>query len=290
MTNSYSIVLDSPSDFPRELEHKYGVFVVPVRVYIGNKFYKDRVGITRKTLINELNRAKEDIYTTEAPPKDFIEIFDKAMEVSDHILYIGISHKLSKSYQSALVAARKYRGRITLIDTLNISHGVTLMAHHAVLRREQGMELVPLVEEINQMINNTRVYVLVEELKYLYKGGRIGKARQTIGSLLNIKPLLHLVEGELDALMSIRGSKASHEAMNDMISEHAQEFENFALAGSYGTEDPKFEKLSNSLSEKIKPLYYYYGPIGPSILTNVGPRVEAFFITKLPKDSSDLYK
>ncbi|MHA1200053.1 MAG: DegV family protein, partial [Candidatus Heimdallarchaeaceae archaeon] len=180
MTSSYSIVIDSPSDFPRVLESKHEIFIVPAKVHIGDKTFKDRLGITRKTLFYELERAKKDIFTSEAPPKDFVEIFDKAKEVSEHVLYLGISHKLSKSFQSATIAARKYRGRITLIDTLSISHGVTLIANHALLRREQGMELVPLVNEINEMVKNTRMYVLVEDLKYLYKGGRIGRAQQTI--------------------------------------------------------------------------------------------------------------
>ncbi|MCE7742833.1 MAG: DegV family protein [Candidatus Heimdallarchaeota archaeon] len=290
MTNSFSIVLDSPSDFPRELESKYDIFIVPSRVHIGDKTYKDRLGITRKTLFHELERAKKDISTTEAPTKDFIETFDKAMEVSDHVLYLGISHKLSKSFQNATIAARKYRGRITLINTLSISHGVTLMAHHALLRREQGMELVPLVQELNEMIRDTRMYVLVENLKYLYKGGRIGRAQQTIGSLLNINPLLHLVDGELDALMSIRGTKASYAAICEKISEHAEEFENFVLAGSFGKENEKFQELSSSLKEELNPLYYCYDAIGPAVLSNVGPKVEALFITKIPDNVVEAYR
>ena len=290
VTTSYSIVIDSPSDFPKHLEEQHEVFVVPARVIIGKTNYADGVGITREKILHELVNSKEDIRSQEAPPGNFLEVFEKAMEVSDHILYIGISHKLSKSYFSAEVAARKFRGRITLIDTLNISHGVTMMAHHALLRREQGMELATLVNEIREMINNTRVYVLVEELKYLYKGGRIGRAQQTIGSLLNMKPLLHLVDGELDALMSIRGAKAGYQFMAEKAEEHAQEFGNFALSGSYGSDNQKFEKLSNSLNEKLKPLSYHYESIGPAVSCNVGPKVEAFFITKLPEDSADLYK
>ena len=290
MTNSYSIVLDSPSDFPRTLESKHEIFIVPSRVHIGDKTYKDRIGITRKTLFYELEKAKKDIWTTEAPVQDFIDTFDKAKEVSDHILYLGISHKLSKSFQNATIAARKYRGRITLIDTLSISHGVTLMTYHALLRREQGMELVPLVHEINEMIRNTRLYVLVEDLKYLYKGGRIGRAQQTIGTLLNINPLLHLVDGELDALMSIRGKKASYEAISDKISEHADEFGKFVIAGSFGKENEQFKELSSSLKEKLNPLFYCYDEIGPAVLTNVGPEVIALFITKIPENSVELYR
>lgn len=290
MTDSYSIVVDSPSDFPRILENEHEIFIVPSRVHIGDKTYKDRIGITRKTLFHELESAKKDIWTTEAPVKDFIEVFDQAKEAADHILYLGISHKLSKSFQNATIAARKYRGRITLINTLSISHGTSIMALHAILRRNQGLELVPLVHEINEMITNTRLYVLVEDLKYLYKGGRIGRARQAIGTLLNINPLLHLVDGELDALMSIRGTKASYEAICEKISEHAEEFGNYVMAGSFGQENDNFKELSDSLSGKLSPLNYFYDEIGPAVLSNVGPVVEALFITKIPENSIDAYK
>ena len=290
MTSSYSIVIDTPSDLPRLIESENELFIVPSRVHIGDKTYKDRTGITRKTLFHELERAKKDIWTKEAPVKDFVEAFDKANKVSDHILYLGISHKLSKSFQNASIAARKYRGKITLIDTLSISHGVTLMIQHALKRRKQGMELVPLVHEINEMIRDTRMYVLVEDLKYLYKGGRIGKAQQTIGTLLNINPLLHLVEGELDALMSIRGTKASYQAISEKITEHALEFKNFVMAGSFGKENKTFEDLSNSLRDKLNPLYYCYGEIGPAVLSNVGPQVEALFITRIPYSGIEAYQ
>jgi DegV family protein with EDD domain len=290
VTTSYSIVIDSPADFPQHLADKHELFIVPARVIIGRTNYADGVGITRDKILHELINSKEDIRSQEAPPGNFLEVFDQAMEISDHILYISISHKLSKSFNSATIAARKYRGRITLIDTLNISHGVTMIAHHALLRREQGMELGPLVNEIRDMANSTKVYVLVEELKYLYKGGRIGRAQQTIGSLLNMKPLLHLVDGELDALMSIRGAKAGYAFMEEKAIEHATEYETFGLAGSYGSDNKKFEQLSHSLKERLNPLTYHYESIGPAVSCNVGPKVEAFFITKLPKDSEDLYQ
>ena len=290
MTSAYSIVIDTPSDFPRILESEHDMFIVPSRVHIGDKTYKERTGITRKTLFYELDKAKKDIYTTEAPVKDFIETFENAKKVSDHILYLGISHKLSKSFQNASIAARQFRGKITLIDTLSISHGVTLITNHALLRRKQGMELIPLIQEINELIKNTKLYVLVENLKYLYKGGRIGKARQTIGSLLNINPLLHLVDGELDALMSIRGTKASYEAICEKITEHAEEFGNYVMAGSFGKVNDKFEEIANSLKEKLNPLFYCYDEIGPAVLSNVGPKVEALFITKIPKNAVEVYK
>ena len=289
MTDSYTIVLDSTSDFPKELEEKYNIPLVLAKVIIGTKEYLDRVGISREKILDELINSEEKITTSQPSPKDFHDIFSKTLEESDHILYLGVSHKLSATYQNAMIAAKKFKGKITCIDTLSVSHGITLMAYHAILRKEQGMKLELLVEEIKEMIVNTRVYILVKELKYLYRGGRIGRARHFIGSSLKLKPLLHLVDGELDALKSVRGTKAGYRAMSDFVTKDAQEFGKFTLIGTYGNDNPKFKRLSNSVNKKLKPLKYLYVPIGPAVSCQVGPNAEAFFIAKIPEEAVDIY-
>ncbi len=290
MTNSYAIIIDSVSDFPKELEEKYKVSIVPAIVIIGSKEFLDRVGITREEFLHEIVNSKEKITTSQPSPKDFHDVFSKTLEESDHILYLGVSHKLSATFQNASIASKRFKGKITCIDTLSVSLGITAIAHHAALRREQGMELNPLVDEIKEMMKNTKIYILVEELKYLLRGGRIGRARHAIGSLLNMKPLLQFVDGEIDVLKSIRGVEAGYEAMIEEVTRDAQEFGNFVLSGAYGVENDKFEKLFKSLQNKIQPLNYLYGPIGPAVICHVGPNVEAFFITKLPESSVEIYK
>jgi DegV family protein with EDD domain len=290
VTNSYAIIIDSVSDLPKELEEKYKVTIVPARVIIGSEDFLDRVGITREKFLHEIVHSKEKITTSQPSPKDFHDVFSKTLEETDHILYLGVSHKLSATFQNASIASRRFKGKITCIDTLSISLGITAIAHHAALRIEQGMELSPLIDEIKEMMKNTKIYILVEDLKYLLRGGRIGRARHAIGSLLNMKPLLHFVEGEIDALKSIRGVEAGYEAMIEEVTRDAQEFGNFVLSGAYGIENNKFERLSKSLQNKIQPLSYFYEPIGPAVICHVGPNVEAFFITKLPESSIEIYK
>jgi len=291
VTNNYAIVLDSTSDIPVEMEKKYKIPIVSARVVIGEKDYLDRVGITREQLFHELLHSEERITTTQPSPLDFHNAFSEALEQYDKLLYLGVSSKLSATVQNAVIAARKFeKDKISVIDTLSVSHGVAMLAHHAALCRENGVELSDVIERTEEMMTKTRVYILVEELKYLHRGGRIGRAKHLFGTLLNLKPILHLVEGEIDALMSVRGTEAGYETMVKLVTKDSTEYSNFAFAGTYGIENKIFEEISNNLKEKLKPLYYLYHPIGPGVACHVGPNVEAFFTTQIPKDSVNFYK
>lgn len=291
MTNKFAIVVDSVSDLPEELEKKFNIPIVHAKVIIGEKEYLDRIGIERKDLLSQLIHSKEKISTTQPSPMDFDIVFRKELEKYDHVLFLSVSSVLSATYQNAVISAKKIgKDKITCIDTLSVTHGITLIVHHAILRREQGVELLELVEEINQMISDMKIYFLVNELKYLQRGGRIGMAKRLLGTLLNKKPLLTIEEGGIDALKSVKGTEAGYEEMVKLVSEYADKNKNFVLAGAYGLESPNFEKLAHSVKTKLKPLYYIYEPIGPAVLCHVGPNVDAFIIIKIPESSKELYQ
>ncbi len=291
MTDSYAIVLDSTSDIPEELEKKYSIPIVPAHVIIGGKDYLDRVGISREQIFYDLLNSDEKITTTQPSPIDFFNTFTETLKEYDKILYLGVSSGLSATFQNATIAAKKFeKGKIIPIDTLSVSLGITLMAQHAMLCRENGVELDSVIEQINEMITKTRIYILVQELKYLQRGGRIGKAKHVIGSLLNLKPILHFVDGEIDALMNVRGTEAGYEAMIELVTKDSKSYSNFAFSGAYGLENKTFEGISNSLRDKFNPLNYHYHPIGPAVACHVGPNVEAFITTQIPEDSVNLYK
>lgn len=291
MTDKFAIVVDSISDIPKEMEKKFNIPIVHAKVIIGEKDYLDRVGIERKDFLSKLIHSKEKITTTQPSPMDFDIVFKEALEKYDHVLFLSVSTKLSATYQNAVIAAKRIgKDKITCIDTLSVTQGITLMVHHAALRREQGVELSELVEEIKMMIDSQKFFFLVNELKYLQRGGRIGMAKRLLGTLLNKKPLLTLKEGAIDALKSVKGTEAGYEEMVKLVSKYADKYKNFVLAGAYGLDCPDFEKLAQSVKTKIKPLYYVYEPIGPVVLVHVGPNVEAFIITKIPESSKELYQ
>ncbi len=291
MTNKLAIILDSTSDIPEEYKKKYDFTVVPAHVIIGDKDYLDGITISREELIHELIHSKEKITTTQPSPLDFINAFTEALKSHEEVLYLGVSSKISATYQNAMIASRRVdKEKITCIDTWTVSHAMNLLAIHASKRRDQGMELESIVKEIQEMIPTSKLYFLVGDLEFLQRGGRIGKAKQVIGTLLNKKPLLYLDDGIINSLESVRGLDAGYERIIEIISNHAQEYKNYAISGLYGLDNPKFNKLAESLRTKLKPLNYFNNPLGPGVLCHVGPNVEGMSIVKIPDSALDVYK
>ncbi|MCG3220115.1 MAG: DegV family protein, partial [Candidatus Heimdallarchaeota archaeon] len=137
----------------------------------------------------------------------------------------------------------------------------------------------------------TNLYFLVENLDFLLKGGRIGKAKHMLGTLLNKKPLLFLnKEGEIDSYKSVKGIEAGFEEMKEMVIKYAHKHKNFVLGVAYGEDNPVFEELGSKLKEKTNPLFYSQAPLGPGVLSHVGPNVEAVIFMKIPDSMVDLYK
>ena len=283
--------MDSTSDLPEGYKEKYGFTVVPAHVIIGDKDYLDGVTISRDELIQELLHSKEKITTTQPSPLDFINAFKEALETHDEVLFLGVSSALSATFQNAAIAAKRVdKEKITWIDTRVVTQATVLMAIHASMRRNQGMELKTVVEEIQEIIPTIHLYFLVGDLIFLQRGGRIGKAKQVLGDLLNKKPLLYLDDGMINSLESVKGIEAGYERIDELITKHAEEYGNYAMAGLYGMDNPDFDKLAETIKNKLKPLNYLYNPLGPGVLCHVGPKVEGMTILKIPDAAVDMYK
>ncbi|NPD89551.1 MAG: DegV family protein [Asgard group archaeon] len=292
MTSNFAIVVDSTSDLPEELLNKYNITVVPAWVVIGDKELRDRIDIKREEFLHELTHSEEKITTTQPRPLDFLKAYEEILKKYEKILFLGVSNKLSATNQNAVIAAKQAgKEKIVCIDTLSVTLGAGNLALHAALRREQGMELEKVVEEIKELIEYVGLYFLVGTLDYLHKGGRIGKAKHLLGTLLNTKPLLFLnQEGEIDSFKSVRGIEAGFEEMTELVIQYAHKHKNFVLGIAYGEDNPVFEELGLKLKEKTNPLIYSKALLGPGVLTHVGPKVEAVIFMKIPDSMVDAYK
>lgn len=292
MTSNFAIVVDSTSDLPEELLNKYDFTIVPAWVVIGDKELRDRIDIKREEFLHELTHSEEKITTTQPRPLDFLNAFEDLLKKYEKILFLGVSSKLSATYQNAVIAAKQAgKDKIVCIDTFSVTHGAGFLAHHAALRRKQGMELGKVVEEIKVLMEHINLYFLVENLDYLHKGGRIGKAKHLLGTLLNTKPLLFLnKEGEIDSYKSVKGIEAGFEEMKELVIQYAHKNKNFVLGVAYGEDNQEFEEIGQKLKEKTNPLYYSLAPLGPGVLTHVGPNIEAVIFMKIPDSMVDLYK
>jgi DegV family protein with EDD domain len=200
------IVTDSTADLPPEIVAEYGITVVPLYVLFGEDMYRDGVDISKDEFFKRLVEDPVHPSTTQPTPQDFVEIYKQLEPAPDGILSIHIARLMSGTCNSADQAVQilEKEGSIEVIDTQNVSMGLGMQVIAAAESARAGKSLQEIKDEINESIPNTRLLALFDTLKYLAKGGRIGKAKSMVGAVLNVKPLLVLKEGEFSPFGQVR--------------------------------------------------------------------------------------
>jgi DegV family protein with EDD domain len=186
------IVTDSLSDITSDVAEELGITVVPLYVRFGEDVYRDRVEITTEEFYHRL--VHDDVFpsTTQPTPKDFLDVYDKLAEETDEILVIVVSSKLSGTYQSAMQAKDMFCGksRIEVVDSLKVAMSMGLPVMAVVKAAQAGSGLDELADLARKAVSRSHLIAYFDTLKYLAKGGRIGKAQGLLGSMLSVKPLL----------------------------------------------------------------------------------------------------
>ena len=200
------IVTDSTADLPPEIVEEYDITVVPLYVLFGEDMYRDGVDISKDEFFKRLVEDPVHPSTTQPTPQDFVEIYKKLEPAPDGILSIHIARSMSGTCNSADQAVQLLgkESSIEVIDTLNVSMGLGMSVIAAAESARAGKSLQEIKNELNEIIPNTRLLVLFDTLKYLAKGGRIGKAKSMVGAVLNVKPLLVLKDGEFSPFGQVR--------------------------------------------------------------------------------------
>jgi DegV family protein with EDD domain len=196
------IVTDSTADLPPGEAERLGITVVPLYVRFGDEVYRDRVDISEDEFYARLERDTVHPGTTQPTPEDFAKVYRELAKQADGIVSIHISSKLSGTYSSALQAKEVVGDicRIEVIDSLWASMGLGWLAMGAAAAASAGKGMQQIAEEVRATIPCIKYMGMFDTLKYLYLGGRIGKAKCLLGSALNIKPLLTLKDGEFHAV------------------------------------------------------------------------------------------
>lgn len=216
------VVTDSTADLPPEVVKEYGITVVPLYVLFGENMYRDGVDMTKDQFFERLLKDPIHPSTTQPTPQDFVDVYEKLDPENDGIISIHIARKMSGTCNSADQAIQlmgKKEGSIEVIDTQNVSMGLGLIVIAAAESARAGKSLQQIKEEINQIIPKIRLVALFDTLKYLAKGGRIGKAKSMVGAMLNVKPLLVLKEGEFSPFGQVRSRSKGIDRLLDFARE-----------------------------------------------------------------------
>lgn len=200
------IVTDSASDLPPEMAAELGISVVPLQVIFGREVYRDGIDLTPEEFFEKLTSAPVLPRTSQPSVGAFEEVFERLCQETDSILSINLSSSLSGTYNSAQIARDSFRQRcnIEVIDSRLASMGLGLVAASCARLAREGADLREVSNYAKRLIPNVHILFAVETLDYLQRGGRLGRAQAFVGSLLNIKPLLKIEEGEVRPSEKVR--------------------------------------------------------------------------------------
>ena len=256
------IVTDSAADLPSILTEELDVTVVPVYLRFGEQVYRDRVDISEEEFYQRLLHDPVHPNTTQPSPQDFASVYDKLSQEADGIISIHITSKLSGTYNSAVQGKKMVSNRcpIEIVDSQTISIAVGLMAIQASKMVKSGMSLQQIVNELGKIIPNVHLLILFDTLKYLVKGGRIGKAKGLVGSVLNVKPLLTVRDGELVPSGQVRTRSKGIDRLLDFVKD-ATEIQDLAILHSTTPDE------AQALVERTSPIF----PKERTILARLGP-------------------
>jgi len=276
------IVTDSLSDITSDLAQKLGITVVPLTVFFGQESFLDRITITTDEFYDKLTHGTIWPTTTQPPPGDFVNVYNKLAKETDEILVIVVSTKLSGTYQSALQAASMIEGkcRIEVIDSQTVAMGLGLLAISAAKAAKAGTDLEALADLMRKAVPRSHLIAYFDTLKYLAKGGRIGKAQGLLGAMLSIKPILTVKDGEMSPVTRLR----SRAAGMDYLCNSVAGFSNIEeLAVEHCTTPDDADKLVERLGSVFPKERIYRSTLSPVLGTYAGPHALAVTVLEAAK-------
>ena len=211
-----AIVTDSNSGISQQLAGEIGISVVPMPFTINGEVYHEGVSLSTEQFF-ELQEGGADISTSQPSLPEVTELWDRLLEEYEEIVHIPMSSALSSSCNTAMMLAQDYEGKVHVVDNQRISITQKRAVLDAVEMVEKGYEAAKIKEILEETKLDSSIYITLETLKYLKKGGRITPAAAAIGTLLKIKPVLQIQGGKLDAFAKARTKKQAKKIMLDAI-------------------------------------------------------------------------
>lgn len=211
------IITDSASDITQAEAEKLGITVIPLNVSFGDESYKDGVDLDHHGFYDKLIETDVFPKTSQISPYEYEEYFRKATENGDTVLCITLSSKLSGSFQSANIAADEIGTGVYVLDSLNVTIGQRILIMMALDLIEKGKTIEEIIKTLEEEKHYIHLIALLDTLEYLKKGGRISATVAAAGTLLNIKPVIAVQEGEVVFLGMARGSKNGNNKLIELV-------------------------------------------------------------------------
>lgn len=282
------IITDSCSDLPDQIIDKYDIDFLNIPVNINNNIYYDRANLQPADFYDLLAEEKEVPKTSRITPQEFKECYQKHLNQYDKILVIAFSSKLSGILESAVLAKRELNtDKIKIIDSKAASVGQGLLVYQAAKMLEEGAALEDVIKTTLEDASRLEHIFAVGDLEMLKKGGRISKTKALMANVLNIKPILHIQDGEILPHDKVRGRKRMISYLLKEIEKKADNPSSQIIAITYSKDEKDALSLKEEIEEKFEPREVFISEIGAAVGSHAGPGTLAV-VFKNSKKTADV--
>ncbi|SER86381.1 EDD domain protein, DegV family [Gracilibacillus ureilyticus] len=283
------IIADSASDLSKEDYEKYHIEMVPLTVQLDGENYEDGISISSKKVYDAMREGKSP-KTSQVSAQVFHDTFEKHAKEGNEVVYLAFSSELSGTYQAAKLMEEEIKQRypdfqLHVLDTKCASLGYGLVVLKAAEAANNGATVEEILVVSKYYYESMEHIFTVDDLEYLYRGGRVSKTAAFVGTLLKVKPLLHMEDGKLIPLEKVRGSKKVLKRMIELMEERGTDLDNQMVAISHGDALDTANNLAEMIREKWNVKKIKINMVGSSIGAHAGPgTIALFFLNQSPKD------
>jgi DegV family protein with EDD domain len=278
---SIKIITDSTADLPKGILEEYDIKVLPLTVNFGDKVYRDGVDLMPSEFYKMLGESTELPTTSQVNPPSFIAAYDEELKNGNSVISIHLSSKGSGTYQSAVIAKNNLASeKIRVIDSLGYSMGIGLLVIEAARMAREGSTLDEIEQKVLDMRDRMQYIFGVDTLEYLKRGGRLSAAKAIIATVMNIKPILQVKQGELEVLDKVRGRKKVLNRIVEIAGERGKNLKEQTMAIVHAECEEDAYRLRDMVAERFNPREIIISEIGCVIGTHAGPgTISLFFLT-----------
>ncbi len=273
------IVTDSHSGISQEMASDLGIYVVPMPFYMKDTCYYEGISMSREEFLANLE-AGEEVHTSQPSPDDVMKTWEKALEEHEQLVYIPMSSGLSGSCNTArmLAGEEEFDGKVCVVDNGRVSVPLHRCVLDAIELSEEGLSAEQIQEKLEESRDDQVIYLAVETLEYLKRGGRITAATAALGAILNIKPILKLETGVLETCRKCRGMNKARKEMIEMIRhdlehrfhEQYQNQEVYLMAATSADEEAS-QAWVEEIQKQFPDMDILYDPLTFGISCHTGP-------------------
>lgn len=265
------IVTDSTSDIPLEDQKSLGIDIVSLNVIFDSKKYTDGVDLKKEEFYDMLAKAEHLPTTSQVNPDGFQELFKSYIDAGDDVIGIFISSKLSGTYQSACIVQQMLQSdHVYVVDSKSATFGLALLVYEAIKQRDKGVPAKDIYDSLMRLRDRIEFYAVVDTLKYLKMGGRLSSSAAILGGMLNIKPLVSLIDGEVKSPDKARGQSAAFALIAEKLKEHRPD-NNYPIAFGHSNDPKLMDDFIRYISGSGNVAPDHICEIGCVIGTHAGP-------------------